>query len=96
MDKLRPLSDRVIVKRHETPDKTESGIALVNQKNKPLRGTVLEVGPGRWLGDKLIEPAVKPGDVVLFGERAGEEVEVDFEDIVLVLREAEILAILDE
>lgn len=96
MIKLRPLADRVIVKQHDIVEKTESGIVLANVQDKPLKGTVLEVGPGRWLGDQLIKPQVKPGDLVLFGKSAGEEMEVENDFIILVLHEGEILAILDE
>ena len=93
--KLRPLSNRVIVQQHEAEDVTKGGIVIANAKEKPLKGTVLEVGPGRYVGDQFVETVVKPGDVILFGKRAGEDVELDNETTVRVLYEHEILATLD-
>lgn len=93
--KLRPLANRVIVEQHAATKKTKSGIVIANANDKPLRGTVIAVGPGHWLGDKFIETTVKPGDVVLFGKRVGEKVDLDLDTTVLVLHEHEILARLD-
>lgn len=93
--KLRPLANRVIVQQHEAEEETKGGIVIANQKDKPLKGTVLEVGPGRYLGDQFIETVVKPGDVVIFGKNAGEEVELDADTTIRVLFEHEILATLD-
>lgn len=95
MIKLRPLSNRVIVQQHEAEEQTKGGIVIANANERPLKGTVLEVGPGRYVGDHFVETVVKPGDVVLFGKRVGEEVEIDSDTTVLVLREHEILATLD-
>lgn len=94
MIKLRPLSNRVVVQQHEAEETTKGGIVVTSQE-KPLKGTVLEVGPGRYLGDKFVETVVKPGDVVLFGKQAGEDVELDADTTVRVLFEHEILATLD-
>ena len=96
MTKLRPLNDRVTVDQHEAKEESEGGIVLTGQKDKPLKGTVIAAGPGRWLGDQLVPTTVQPGDIVLFGKSAGEEVEIDDDTKVLVLREGEILATLDE
>jgi chaperonin GroES len=93
--KLRPLSNRVIVEQHAAEEETKGGIVIANNQEKPLKGTVVAVGPGRYLGEKFIETTVKPGDVVLFGKRAGEEVELDRDTTVIVLHEHEILAQLD-
>ena len=96
MIKLRPLADRVFVKQHDIQEQSEGGIVLAGGKDKPLMGTVIEAGPGYWLADKFVETTVKPGDIVLFGKSAGEEVEVEHDVTVLVLYENEILATLDE
>lgn len=96
MIKLRPIQDRVIVKQHDVLSATESGIVLAGNKDKPLKGTVLEVGPGRWLGEKLVETTVKPGDTVIFGKDVGEEIDLGDDNVVLVLFESQILATLDE
>lgn len=95
MIKLKPLLDRVIVQQHEAEEQTKGGIVIANSNERPLKGTVLEVGPGRWMGDHFVETTVKPGDVILFGKRVGEEVEIDPDTTVLVMREHEILATLD-
>jgi chaperonin GroES len=96
MIKLRPLTDRVIIQQDEAPEESEGGIALAMSEERPLRGTVIQVGPGRWLDEQRIEPVVKPGDVVLFGKNAGDSVELDRETTVLVMHEREILAVLDD
>lgn len=96
MINLRPLGNRVIVEQHEADEKSKGGIVIANTQEKPLKGTVLAVGPGKWLGEKFIETVVKPGDVVLFGKRAGEEVEIERDTTVIVLHEHEILAQLDD
>ena len=93
---LRPIQDRVIIKQREADAVSEGGIHLAGEAEKPLKGDVISVGPGRWFESVFIEPAVKEGDVVIFGKSAGEEVEIDDDTTLLVLRETEILAILDE
>lgn len=95
MIKLRPIHDRVIVKQHEVKT-TPSGIVLAKTTDKPLKGTVIAVGPGRWLSTQFIESTLNPGDVVLFGKSVGEEVELDNEMTILVMHESEILATVDE
>ena len=94
--KLRPIQDRVIVKQRDAEEMTEGGIVVAGQQEKPMKGDVIAVGPGRYLESKLIPPTVKVGDVVLFGKNAGEEVKLDDDNTVLVLHEPEILAVLDE
>ena len=93
---LRPLYDRVVVKRSEEEQKTSKGLFLPESaKEKPLMGVVLAVGHGK-LGDdgSLRALSVKEGDRVLFGRHAGTDVKVDGEDR-LILREDEILGIVE-
>lgn len=94
--KLRPLDDNVLVKPAEAEEKTAGGIVLPDSaKEKPLRGTVVALGPGRTLKNgKRLEPCVKRGDVVLFGRYSGSDVKIDGVEH-KILREAEILAVLE-
>ncbi len=91
---LRPLHDRVIVKRLENERKTASGIVIPESATeKPDQGEVIAVGPGKKTEDGKILPVdVKVGDKVLFGKYAGQAVKVDGEEL-LVIREEEILAV---
>ncbi|MCK9507718.1 MAG: co-chaperone GroES [Pigmentiphaga sp.] len=91
---LRPLHDRVIVKRLENERKTASGIVIPESATeKPDQGEVIAVGPGKKTEDGKILPVdVKVGDKVLFGKYAGQAVKVDGEEV-LVIREEEILAV---
>src|SRR5690606_28820566 len=88
---LRPLHDRVIVKRLENERKTASGIVIPESATeKPDQGEVIAVGPGKKTEDGRILPVdVKVGDKVLFGKYAGQAVKVDGEEV-LVIREEEI------
>jgi chaperonin GroES len=97
MNKLRPLSDRLVVEREQAPTKTPGGIVLPDgSKDKPQRGMVLAVGPGRFDGNgKRLEMQVKVGDRVLFTQYAGSEIKVDG-DKILLLREDEVLAVLTD
>lgn len=92
--KLRPLHDRVIVKRLEEEKKTAGGIIIPdNAAEKPVRGEVVAVGPGKKSEDgKTIAMDVKTGDVILFGKYSGSEVKVDGQDL-LVMREDDIMAV---
>ncbi len=92
--KLRPLNDFILVDQQQTTESYGS-IIIAGAKEKPLRGTVLEVGPGRYFCDNRIKPTVKVGDTVLFGKSVGEEVELDRNTTILVLRESQILAIVE-
>ena len=92
---LRPLHDQVVVKQHEADEKSKGGIVLANATEKPLKGEVLSVGPGRYLDTIRCPMTVSVGDTVMFGKQAGTEVELDRDTIILVLREAEILAIIE-
>jgi len=92
--KLKPLGDKVLVKRSEAEEKTAGGIVLPDTaKEKPKEGRVMAVGSGRMLkSGKRMPPVVKKGDRVLFASYAGTEVEVDGEKYLLV-REEDILAV---
>jgi len=93
--KLRPLHDRVIVKRIEEEEKTAGGIIIPDTaKEKPQQGKVLAVGKGRTLENGQISPMlVKEGDRVLFGRYAGTDVKIEGEEH-LIMREDDILAII--
>ena len=94
--KLRPLHDRVIVKRLEAEEKTASGIVLPgNTAEKPDQGEVLAVGPGRK-NDKgdVIVLNVKVGDRVLFGKYSGQTVKVDGDEL-LVMKEDDLFAVVE-
>jgi chaperonin GroES len=92
--KLRPLHDRVIVKRLEEEEKTVGGIIIPDSaKEKPQQGKVIAVGKGRLLEKGDIVPlVVKEGDRVLFAKYSGTEVKVENEEF-LIMREDDILAI---
>ncbi|MDE2149430.1 MAG: co-chaperone GroES [Gammaproteobacteria bacterium] len=94
--KLRPLHDRVVVKRLEEEKKSAGGILIPDTAaEKPLKAEVVAVGPGKRTDDgKVHAPDVKKGDTVLIGKYSGTEVKVDGEDLV-VLREDDILAVLN-
>jgi chaperonin GroES len=92
--KLRPLHDRVIVKRLEEERKTASGIVIPDTvAEKPDQGEILAVGPGKKNEEGKLSPVdVKVGDKVLFGKYAGTTVKVDGEEL-LVMREEDIMAV---
>jgi chaperonin GroES len=94
---LKPLGDRVVVERETAKDKTAGGIVLPDTaKDKPQKGKVLAVGEGRLTKDgKRRALQVKVGDHVLFGMYAGDEVPLDAEKKVLLMREDDILAVID-
>lgn len=93
--KIKPLHDRVIVKRVDEEQVSRGGIIIPDSaKEKPMRGEVLAVGPGRRLENGEIRPlTVKEGDVVLFSKYGGTDVKIDGEDH-LIMREDDILGIL--
>ncbi len=94
--KLRPLHDRVIIKRLEAETKSAGGIVIPDTATeKPVRGEVLAVGAGKILDDgKVRALAVKVGDKVLFGKYSGTEVKVDGEEL-LVMREEDLVAVIE-
>jgi chaperonin GroES len=94
--KVRPLHDRVIVKRLEGEDKTKGGIIIPDTaKEKPIEGEIIAVGNGKLLENgKKVPLEVKKGDRVLFGKYAGTEIKIDGEER-LIMREDDIIAIVD-
>lgn len=91
--KLRPLDDRIVVKRLDAEEKTAGGIILPDAaKEKPMKAEVLAVGEGKLLDNgKRVAPDVKIGDIILLGKYSGSEVKVEGQDLV-ILRESDILA----
>jgi len=94
--KIRPLQDRVIVKRLEEEEKTKGGIIIPDSaKEKPQEGKVIAVGKGKKTEDgKVIPPDVKVGDKILFGKYSGSEVKIEGEEL-LIMREEDILGIIE-
>ena len=94
--KLRPLHDRVIIKRLEAETKSAGGIVIPDTATeKPIKGEVVAVGTGKIQEDGKVRPmGVKAGDKVLFGKYSGTEVKVDGEDL-LVMREEDLMAIIE-
>ena len=93
---IRPLHDRVIVKRMEEERTSPGGIVIPDTATeKPIRGEVTAVGPGKALDNGSVRALdVKVGDEVLFGKYSGTEVKVDGDDL-LVLREEDIMAVVE-
>jgi chaperonin GroES len=94
--KIRPLQDRVIVKRLEEEEKTKGGIIIPDTaKEKPQEGKVIAVGKGKMTEDgKLIPLDVKAGDKILFGKYSGTEVKIEGEEH-LIMREEDILGVIE-
>ena len=94
--KIRPLHDRVVVRRKEEETKTAGGIVLPgNAAEKPSQGEVLAVGEGRILDNGDVRPVgVKVGDTVVFGQYSGSTVKVDGEEL-LIMSESEIFGVLE-
>ncbi|MGE0454569.1 MAG: co-chaperone GroES [Vicinamibacteria bacterium] len=93
--KIRPLHDRLVVRRIEEKETAKGGIIIPDTaKEKPQEGEVLAVGTGRILDDgKKLPLVVKVGDKILFGKYTGTEIKLEGEDV-LILREDEVLAVL--
>ncbi|MFU2210400.1 co-chaperone GroES [Desulfovibrio sp. JY] len=94
--KLKPLGDRVLVKRLEQEEVTKGGIIIPDSaKEKPMKGEVIAVGPGK-LDDKgsHMKMHVEKGNLVLFNKYAGTEIKID-DDELLVMREDDILAVIE-
>ena len=93
---IRPLYDNLVVRRLESSTKSAGGIVIPDSASeKPNRGEVIAVGPGRVLDNGTQRPlSVKPGDQVLFGKYAPNEIKLDGEDV-LILKESDILGIID-
>jgi chaperonin GroES len=95
--KIRPLQDRVIVKRVKEEERTKGGIIIPDTaKEKPIEGEVIAVGAGKTLDDgTLRKPEIKPGERILFGKYSGTEVKIDGEEH-LILREDDILGVIEK
>jgi chaperonin GroES len=96
MAKLRPLGDKILIKRLEAETKTKSGIVLPDSaKEKPKRGKILAVGDGKRLDSGERAPFnVKKGDEVIFTSYAGTEIKLDGEEL-MIMSEDDILAVVD-
>jgi len=94
--KIRPLHDRVIVKRIDEEDTTKGGIIIPDSaKEKPSEGKIIAVGKGKLLDNgEMLALEVKKGDKVLFGKYAGTEIKIDGEEH-LIMREDDIIAIIE-
>tara|TARA_Y100000590_G_scaffold312961_1_gene353759 strand:+ start:444 stop:728 length:285 start_codon:yes stop_codon:yes gene_type:complete len=93
--KIKPLSDRVVVRPKEAEEKTASGIILPDTaQEKPQMGEIMAIGPGKVSDNgALIDMSVKAGDNILYGKYSGTEITVDSEDL-LIMRESDILAVI--
>lgn len=94
--KIRPLQDRILVKRLEAETRTKGGLYIPDSaKEKPIEGQVIAVGSGKAGDDgKVRAPDVKPGDKILFGKYSGTEVKI--EDVEhLIIREEDILGVIE-
>lgn len=94
--KLRPLHDRVIIKRMEEEKVSTGGIVIPDSATeKPIRGEVIAVGTGKILDDGSVRPmGVKVGEQVLFGKYSGTEVKIEDEEL-LVMREEDLMAVVE-
>ncbi len=94
--KIRPLNDRVLVKRIDEAETTKGGIIIPDAaKEKPMEGRVIAVGPGKFNDDgQRTTPDVKRGDRVLFGKFAGTEITLDGNEH-LIIRDDDVLAVLE-
>jgi len=97
MANIRPLQDRIILKRVESEEKSKGGIIIPdNAKEKPMEGEVIAVGNGKVLDDGTVKKLdVKVGDRVLFGKYSGTEIKLDGEER-LIVREDDILGIIEK
>ena len=95
--KIRPLHDRVIIKRMEEERTTSGGIVIPDSATeKPIKGEVVAVGNGKILENGEVRPLdLKAGDKVLFGKYSGTEVKVDGEEL-LVMKEEEVMAVIEK
>jgi chaperonin GroES len=95
--KIRPLHDRIIVRRVEEEERTKGGIIIPDTaKEKPIEGKVIAVGNGKVLEDGKVRPLdVKAGDRILFSKYGGTEVKIDGEEH-LIMREEDILGVIEK
>ena len=93
MAKLTPLADRVVVRPEDAEETTSGGLIIPDTaKEKPQKGTIVSVGPGKVENGTKVDMTVSDGDTVLYGKYAGTEVTIDGEDL-LIMRESDILGI---
>lgn len=93
--KIRPLGDRVVIKRMEAEETTKSGIVLPGaSKEKPQEAKVVAVGPGAIVDGKEVKMELKVGEKVLFSKYAGNEIKFDGEEYI-ILSQSEILAVIE-
>lgn len=94
---IKPLHDRILVKRLESEEKSKGGIIIpASAKEKPLEGKVVSVGAGKILEDGSVRKlAVKKGDRILFGKYSGTDVKVGGEEM-MIIREEDVLAIIED
>jgi len=95
--KIRPLQDRIIVKRVQEEEKTKGGIIIPDSaKEKPIEGKVIAAGNGKVLEDGKVRPLdVKAGDRILFSKYAGTEIKIEGEEH-LIMREEDILGVIEK
>jgi chaperonin GroES len=95
--KIKPLQDRLVIKRIEEEEKTKGGIIIPDSaKEKPQEGRVVAIGDGKTLESGKKAPlTVKPGDKILFGKYSGTEIKIDGEEH-LIMREEDVLAIVED
>ena len=95
--KVRPLHDRVLIRRVAEEEKTKGGIIIPDTaKEKPLEGKVVAVGNGKVLEDGKVVPLdVKAGDQILFGKYSGQEIRLDGKDL-FIMKEDDVLAVIDK
>ncbi len=93
---IRPLQDRVVVRRVEEETKSSGGIVLPGSAaEKPSQGEVLAVGPGKKLDDGSLQPVdLKAGDKILFGQYSGSTVKIDGEEL-LIMNESEVFGVIE-
>lgn len=93
--KIRPLADRVVIKKVEAEEKTASGIILPGSaKEQPQMAQVIEVGPGGFVDGNKVKMEVEIGDKVIYSKYAGNEVKIDGEEYI-ILRQSDILAVIE-
>ncbi len=93
--KIIPLHDRLVVKQHDPETKTAGGIVIPDtaDKDKPMRGKVVAVGPGKYIDGKVQPLQVKVGDEILFGKYAGTNIKLDDKEY-LVMREEDVMGVI--
>lgn len=92
---IKPLGDRVVVKPQDAETQTAGGLYIPDTaKEKPMRGTVVAVGPGKVENGTKIDMTVAEGDTVLYGKYAGTEIQLDGDDV-LIMRESDILGVVN-